>query len=347
MTTNRFIRFAMIAASFGLTFAGATQAAAKTVILFNNFAPFTNDSYTKIIKPWAEDVARVTDGRVEIKVPPQSLAPPPEQMNMVKAGVADGAFMLNAFLQKSHPLLQIGFLPGTMHSAVADAVAYWRTYQKFFAPRHPINEVKLIGFFAFPPGYIYNIKKTPIQSIAEMKDKKMWSLPGTAARAIGMTGAAVVPGPAARMYDIVSKGVVDGLCCIDYEDMSVFKVMKYIGAVTKVDGGVFSPKFSMFVSNAKWKQISPKDQKAIMAISGEALARRSAAIDAHNEQFRQEYLKRGGIIVNAKPSFDAALKKLWKPLTDQWIARANKLGVDGRAALAYYLNQAKLVESEH
>ena len=50
--------------------------------------------------------------------------------------MADGAFQFTAFLQKSHPLLQMAYLPGTMTSGKADAVALWRTYQKYFARKN-------------------------------------------------------------------------------------------------------------------------------------------------------------------------------------------------------------------
>ncbi len=347
MITQRFIRPAVTAAGIGLFVAGAGPAAAQTTLLFNIFTPPSSEISIEVVQPWLKDIERVTEGRVKIVTPPQSLAPPPEQMNMVKTGVADGAFIFNGFLQKSHPLLQLGFLPGTMHTGFADGVAYWRTYEKFFASTHPINEVKLLGFFANPPGHLYNIEKKPIQSLAELKGKKAWSLPGLTARAMGLTGVSVVPGPAVRMYEIISKGVVDIFCCIDYGDMEAYKVLQYIGAVTEVDGGVFSPKFSVFINNAKWKTILPKDQAAIIAISGEALARRAAADDAHNETVKKEYVAHGGIIVPATAAFNADLKKAWEPMFDQWIAEANKEGVDGRAALDYYLSEAKKAAGGH
>ena len=328
----------------GCTLIAATLSAhAATTILFSRFAPPSSPTVTKVIDPWLKDIERVTQGRVKIVKPAQSLAPPPEQVNMVANGVADGAYQFNAFLQKSHPLLQLSFLPGTMYSGKADAVALWRTYQKFFAAKNPFKRVHLLGFFGSPPGYLYSMTKTPIQSMSQLKDKKVWSLPGVTAQAIALTGAAVVPGPAVRMYEIISKGVVDHFCCIEYGDLKAFKVLQYAKAITTVKGGVFAPAFSVFISNAKWAQISPKDQAAIMAISGEALARRSEGIDQHSKKVIDQYIADGGIVVKAKPAFNVALKKAWKPLYDKWIAMANKRGVDGKAALAYYLAQEKQV----
>ena len=329
-----------------MLFAGVGSASAETTVLFNVFTPLASPTYTKVLGPWMQEVEKVTQGRVKMNRPPQSLAPPPEQLNMVRSGVADGAFIFNAFLQKSHPLLQLAFLPGTMTSGKADAVALWRTYQRYFAQKNPYPGIQLLGFFASPPGHIYNIEKKPIQSLADLKGKKAWSLPGITAQAMGRTGASIVPGPAVRMYEIISKGVVDAFCCIEYGDLNAFKVLQYVGAVTEVEGAVFSPKFSVFVSAAKWAQISPADQAAIMNISGEALARRSAGIDEGNAILKKKYIADGGIVVSATPAFNSELKAVWKPLVDQWIAEAGKLGVNGREALNSYLAEAKKVAAE-
>jgi len=330
----------------GLLLAGMGPLSADTTVLFNVFTPLASPTYTKVLGPWMQEVEKVTQGRVKMNRPPQSLAPPPEQLNMVRSGVADGAFMFNAFLQRSHPLLQVAFLPGTMTSGKADAVALWRTYHKYFAQKNPYPEIVLLGFFASPPGHIYNIEKKPIQSLADLKGKKAWSLPGMTAQAMGRTGASIVPGPAVRMYEIISKGVVDAFCCIEYGDLNAFKVLQYVGAVTEVEGAVFSPKFSVFMSAAKWRQIAPADQAAIMKISGEALALRSAGIDEGNAVLKKKYIADGGIVVPATAAFNAELKAVWKPLVDEWIAEAGKVGVNGREALDSYLAEAKKVAAE-
>lgn len=338
-------RLLLVAACF-LSVGSPAAEAQNVTVLFNVFTPVASPTYTRVLGPWFEDIEKATQGRVKMNRPPQSLAPPPEQLNMVVSGVADGAFQFNAFLQKSHPLLQIGFLPGTMISAKANAVALWRTYQKYFADKNPFNDVVLLGFFATPPGHIYNMEKKPIQSLAELKGKKSWSLPGMTAQAMGRTGVSVVPGPAVRMHEIVSKGVVDMFCCVEFGDLNAFKVLQYLGAVTEVDGAVFAGTFSVFISTAKWKQISPEDQAAIVKLSGEALARRSAFIDEQNAAVKKKYLADGGIVAPATATFNAELKKAWEPLIEEWIAGAKALGVDGREALNFYLAEAKKAAQE-
>ncbi|MGE3248247.1 MAG: TRAP transporter substrate-binding protein DctP, partial [Beijerinckiaceae bacterium] len=296
--------------------------------------------------PWIEAVSKATEGRVKFTIPPQNLAPPPEQMNMVRSGVADGAYMFAGFLLKSNPTVQLAFLPGTMKSGVADSVALWRTYVKHFKAKNPVKGVKLLGFFGVPPTHLFNLKKEPITSLAFYKGKKTWSLPGITAQAMAATGAVVVPGPAVRSYDILSKGVVDASCCLDFGDLNALKLTQFIGAVTKVDGGVFSAKFAMFLSEKKWAAISPKDRAIIDQLSGEALARRSAAIDKSDADALRAYIGNGGVVVDASPAFNAELKNIWDPLRKAWAAEAGKLGIDANAALDFYLEEAKKVAAE-
>ena len=245
--------------------------------------------------------------------------------------------MFNAFLQKSHPAAADRIPAGDDAYRARRRRRLLATYEKFFAPKHPINEVKLLGFFANPPGHLYNIEKKPIQSLADLKGKKAWSLPGLTARAMGLTGASVVPGPAVRMYEIISKGVVDAFCCIDYGDMEAYKVLQYVGAVTEVDGGDV---LAEVLGVHQQRQMEDRFRPRTRPRSWRSPARRWRAARRRStrttRRSRRDYLAQGGIIVKATPAFNAALKKAWQPLYAQWIAEANKEGVDGKAALDYY-----------
>jgi TRAP-type transport system periplasmic protein len=104
----------------------------------------------------------------------------------------------------------------------------------------------------------------------------MWSLPGIPAETLTALGAVVTPGPAVRMYEVISGGVVDAFCCINYESLEVFNVAQYIGAGTDIPGHLFAPAFAVFVRSDVFAGISAADQAAIRAVSGEVLARRGA-----------------------------------------------------------------------
>ncbi|MDP4593687.1 MAG: TRAP transporter substrate-binding protein DctP [Beijerinckiaceae bacterium] len=319
----------------------AGPALSQTTLLFNGFAPHAGQLHLQIVAPYLAEIEKVTAGRVKIKLSPQNLAPPPEQMNMVKSGIADGAFMLTSFLQKSHPPLQLVYLPGTSTRPDVDAIALQRTYEKFFKQKNPVTDVVHVGFFAGDHGGLYNMQKMPVQSVAEFKGKKVWALPGLTSQAIGVTGAAVVPGPAVRMHEIISKGVVDMFCCVDMEHLNAVKISQYLGAITDIEGGLFGPKFTVFFNKSKWGRISKADQKAILEISADAMPRRALNLKKVSDDFRQQYIAKGVVAAPASAAFSAELKKLWQPMYDAYFKSTQRMGIDGKAALEFYRSEAK------
>jgi len=316
-------------------------AQAQTTLLFNSFGVHNGSLHQLIAVPFMKQVEAVTEGRVKMNLAPQNLAPPPEQMNMVKAGIADVAYMLTAFLQKSHPALQLVYLPGASLRPDTDAAALQTVFKKFIEPKNPINDVVHVGFFAGGHGGLYNIQKKPIQSLAEIKGKKSWVLPGLTAQSISRMGATVVPGPAVRMHDIVSKGVVDMFCCVDMEHINAVKINQYLGAITDIEGGLFGPKFTVFFNRAKWAQISKKDQDAIMQMAERDLPKFGADLDKVAQNFRSQFIAAGVVAAPATPAFTAELTKVWAPMFEEFYASTKKHGIDGKALYEAYKAESR------
>lgn len=335
-------RFAQVALFAGVL-AAVGAALAEDKILFNVFTPPKAMPSAKIILPWIEELNAAGKGFLTIEVPTQSLAPPPRQMDIVTQGVADGAFVFNAFLQKRVPHVQVALMPMTTATAEADAVALWRTYEKFFKAKDPYADVVLLGFFAAPGGHLFSLRDDPLASADAFKALKMWSLPGYPAIMLKNLGTAVVPGPAVRMYEIVSKGTVDAYCCLDLADSYAFNVAQFAKSMTVVPGAMFSASFSVFVSKAKWNALSQKSRDLIASLSGEKLARRSKGWDEAVVQAEARFRSEGKRILEAPPALVAALRAAAQPVHDEWVKEVNALGVDGRAALEFYQSESKRI----
>ncbi len=320
-------------------------ATAQTTILFNNFLSPNDEVNLQVINPWIADIERVTEGRVLVRQPESSLAPPPEILNAVQQGIADGGFMMVGFLENSNPLLQLPLLPNVNSSAGAASVALWRTYEQFFAGHNDMGDVQLLGLMLVPPGGFYSMNDTVFDDISDFAGVKIWGLPGYAARSLAALGAVVTPGPAVRMYEVVSGGVVDAYCCVNYPSIEVFNVVQFTRSATDIPGGVFAPTFAFFVHNDVWSQISPEDQAAIQAVSGEVMARNAGGADPLSVEARDRFVAGGGQVLNASPEFVAQLDAAWAPIHQGWIDSANAAGVDGAAALAFYREQMAAVEA--
>ncbi|MCA0205323.1 MAG: TRAP transporter substrate-binding protein DctP [Proteobacteria bacterium] len=320
-------------------------AQAQTTILFNNFLGPNDTLYTGVIHPWLDAIESATEGRVTFEIPEASLAPPPELLSMVQSGIADGGFIMTGFLEGSNPLLQISLLPGVNPNAEAGSVAYWRTYQEYFAGTDQLDGVELLGLLNVVPGSFYSMTDQVFDDIGDFQGAKFFSLPGYAARALSALGAVVSPGPAVRMYEVISGGVVDAYCCINYPSVENFNVMSFTRSSTEMPNGFFAPAFAFYVSSDIWNTISPEDQETIRGLSGEALARRLAAADEINTESRAAFEAAGGAIHPASEQMLSDLYAAWAPIYQAWIDSADAAGVDGAAALAYYREQVAQVAS--
>ena len=333
------------AAVLSALLAGAQPAISDTTIVFNNFLAPNDALWTDVMLPWIADVEKATEGRVKFSVPAASLAPPPELLNAVQQGVADGAFQMVGFLRAAHPELQLPLLPMTYFGNEETSVALWRTWERFFKGKNDLKDVELLGLVTTPGNSLVNMKPTPFQSVADLKGVKMWSLPGIPAETLTALGAVVTPGPAVRMYEVISGGVVDAFCCINYESLEVFNVAQYIGAGTDIPGHLFAPAFAIFVRQDIMAAISPEDQARIRAVSGEALARRGAFGDPVEQAARDRLAATGKPVVPASEAFVKEIEAAIAPVRAAWVEATAAKGIDAASALEFYLAEQARVEA--
>lgn len=333
-----------IAVAAGAATAVSSSAGAETRILFNHFPPPKFITMTGIVKPWVDALNEdLKPERVTFKIPAKNLAAPPRQLDIVSQGIADGAFIFTAFLSNSVPYLRFSIMPQMAISAEADGIALWRTHQKYFSVKEPFKTVQLIGFFAGPGGEIFSMQDQPIRTIDDLKKAKLWSLPFALAQTLKRLGVAVVPGPAARIYPIVSKRTVDGYVGLGVSDAIGFKVLKFAKSVTHVDGFVFNPTFAVFLNKKKWDGLPQSARDKIAKLSGEALASRARTWDELDQKALAQYKASGKPYHQADSSLNAAIKRISAAMLDDWSKQMSGLGVDGKAALAFYRQTQKEV----
>ena len=82
---------------------------------------------------WTRGVEEATGGKVKLKILLKAVAPPPRLYDATTQGVTDSAVIMNAFIQRRAPLVQVSMLPFTVHRcrgarrrAVADAAEILR-----------------------------------------------------------------------------------------------------------------------------------------------------------------------------------------------------------------------------
>lgn len=106
--------------------------------------------------------------------------------------------------------------------------------------------------------------------------------------------------------------------------------------VTEIANGVYTPTFSVVISDVAWAKISPTDQAAITAISGEELAKASMNWDEFDNGHRRIMIKQGLDVVKADLDLLAELQDRSRGGLDAWIMTADRLGIPGYEAFQFY-----------
>ena len=333
-------RTAVILGAAGLV-AWTAPALAETKILFNYFVPPKHPLKIGVIDHWADRVTKASEGRIKVSYPAKTLAPAPRQWKMVTSGIADATVMYNNFERNRLSLDQVGTLPFSITDASSTATALWRTHKKYFEAKNQYKGVKLLGYIMHGGGEIFSLKD-PILSLADLGRMKLRSPPGNVAKALSKTGAAVVPTPGVKAFDVVSKGIVDGMI-FPIGDVWKLKMMPYVKHLTKVPGKIYGAVFSLYMNQGVWDKLSREDKAVVEAASGEKISMDSNNWGDVDKEGEALYRKRGIGIHDASAAFTADLKKLWAYQDEEWVATANKIGVDGRAALDFFRAESRRI----
>ncbi len=333
---------ALVVAAAAITLAQGQASAQTTVWRFSRWVPPTHPLSKEVFEVWAKNVEQATHGRVKIQFV-SALGNPPSHFDLVKDGVADVGMSVNSYTANRFALSEGVELPFLAPNAMSGCIAYWKTYQKFFEKTDEYKGVHLLGIWVHGPGQIFTREKK-VNGIADLDHLKM-RVPGGVVNEIAKRLNTVpVFAPASQAYDVLSKGVADGIF-FPTESIYNFKLGPVIKQGLEIPGGLYRLAMYIVVNQAKWDALSPADKKAIDSVSGEEIARLAGAMwDKADADGKAGLLKLGTQFHVADATMMKDLHAKLDPMTAEWIAKAKEKGVDGKAALDYFIAQVKANE---
>ena len=282
---------------------GAGQASAQTVLRFSNWVPPTHPLTVEVFNVWAKQVEAATKGRVKIQFV-SALGNPPSHFDLVKDGVADVAMSVDVYTANRFALSGGVELPFQAPDGYTSSVAYWRTYKKFFEKADEFKGVHLLGLWTLGPCHVFTRDKE-IKTIGDFAGLKM-RVPGGSVNEIAKKLATVpVFAPASQAYDVLSKGVADGIF-FPTESIYNFKLGPVIKHGLEFPDGLYRTAHYMIMNQAKWDALSAEDKAAINSVSGEAMAKIAGKMwDKADADGRAALIKGGTTFTTA----DAAMMK--------------------------------------
>jgi TRAP-type C4-dicarboxylate transport system substrate-binding protein len=310
------------------------RAEAATTLTLSSWLPPKHPIVVNAFEPWADDVAKATDGRVKVRILPKPLGGAPAHFDMAKDGIADITYGLHSFTPGDRFLLsRLAEFSFIGDDAAQLSVAYWNAYDKRLSKAKEHAGVHTLGVFAHGPGAIHN-RVRPIRTAADLQGLKFRVPGGHASDLMARLGVTPLLAPSPEVYEMLANKVIDGVT-FTLEAITAFKLLEHLKHTTTVPGGVYNTSWFFVMNEGKWNALSDADRAAIATLSGEAFARRvgKAWIDA--DAAALEKMKASGMeVIQAEPAFVKDLNRHTAELEAAWAKLAEARGVDGVAALA-------------
>jgi len=182
------------------------------------------------------------------------------------------------------------------------------------------------------PGHIYNSKRA-INMPADLEGLKIRVGGGVVSDVGKALNIVTMLKPATKSYEILSRGVADGIF-FPKESIRSFKLSKVLKYATYVPGGLYNTSFFLVMSEKAWNKLSAEDQQAVMSVSGEEFAK--LAGKGWNKADRAGVAAMQDAGMSLQTASSAMMAELRNKLSDieaKVVARAKAKGIDGAAVL--------------
>lgn len=309
--------------------------AAEVLLVFNKASAPKFIINVGIVDPYLEQVARVTEGRVQFIEPVEPNRDPTAQLDLVLSGEADAAYIYNGYLEDTHPLLQLPMQPLMGGTAEQTAGALWRLHENYLSDTDYFPGVQLMGFIGAPAAHIWRLRDAEVTPGEDVVNANEYTVPyfdGLDTRG----AAAVREENATWLADFDEERGNPLTFAMAHGAARAGGIWNENRSVTEIENGVYTPTFSVVISDAAWARISEADQAAIRQISGEPLSLQSIRWDEFDNGHRRLMIEQGLEVVKADVELLAELQDRSRTGLETWINHADRKGVSGFEAFKFY-----------
>ncbi|MCX7565974.1 TRAP transporter substrate-binding protein [Sulfitobacter sp. F26169L] len=261
----------LTAAAAAMSFTAAN--AQETTLTISAWAPPTHGVNAKMFPDLIRRIEEATDGRVtaEMKF---NLAPPPAQADIITDGIADIAWIVHNYSPGRFPSATIAELPGFGGSAEAYSVAYWRTFEKFFAQANEHRDLKVLALHSHGDGMLHS--STEIETLDQIAGMKLRIGGGVAGLVGEALEASAINVPAPRVYETLDSNAADGVL-MPMEAKLGFRLTEVAEHSYQMPSGFYHTSSATVMNQDAFNALSKEDQAALDELFGEELSRITGA----------------------------------------------------------------------
>ena len=286
-----------------------------------------------VFKTWAQQVKKVTQGRVKVTIfYASALAKPKQVFDATVAGVTDVGLSCPTYARDRFPLSGVLDLPMVAtSSAEKNSTVLWKLYQKYPAMQKEYSDVKLLWLYT-NPAYQLHFTKRKVRRLEDIKGATVSAGGGVSLQMLKAFGANPEAIIMTEVFLALQKGVVEG-CFLPYAPLRPRRMADLLH--THTVGDFVANAFYVVMNKKKWNQISPADQKAIMKVSGLAAAQMSGRDFDRSQKRDIAWMKKKGdqfFVLEAKERSRWARRIL--PLREQWVKKLSAKGLPAKQVLS-------------
>jgi len=319
------MKFRLAAAVAAAVACSAAQAQTK----WDMPTPYSDGEFhTRNVVLFVEDVAKRTNGALEIKVHSSgSLIKHPDILRAVSTGQVNIAEFLLGQAGNEDPVFEADNLPFV--------AAGYDSAQKFYAAQKPLltkklGERGLTLLYSVPwPGQgIYT--KEPLKSVDDLKGTKFRTYSALTARLAELLGASPTVIQVPEIPQMFATGAVQAMITSSATGTST-KAWEFVKNYYKTSA--FHPKNVVVVNTRAFKRLPKAQQDALLGAAQDAEPR-GWAMSKQRERDGDETLAKNGMTLH-EPSaaMKAAFEKVGAQMAREWEAKA---GADGQSIMKAY-----------
>ena len=345
------VLFIVLAVSMAIPLAFAEKASAQKSLTIRygtdlppQLAPVVGQHW------WAEQVTKMTEGRVKVQMyPASSLSTQQQSLQNVLAGVADMYMLSTTAYRKFFPIASLNGLPGvgfpddTLEANTAHMNTFFALLQKYPAVAAEFKDFGPLFFYViYSESYLVS-KGKRIRVPADVKGMKVGSN-GIRLELMEKLGAAPVTDIPPTAYEKLQTGVTQATFAAisAFHDFQLFEVSDYVLDVPFGAGG-----HPIVVNKNTWNKISPKDQEIMKELAVEGAKKSHIALADLNSLSWKEMIDKGMRTTATKEE-----RKLWenefKELWEYWISQNEKAGIkEARDIFNFWKSASDKAWAEH
>lgn len=311
--------------------AGAAAPARAQELRLSTFVSPVHVIYQKIIVPWAQDIAKATDGEVKVTLYPsmQLGGKPPELFRQAQDGVVDLVFTLPGYTSPAFPRTQMIELPGLKPDGIAATNMMWDLLDPYLLPEY--EGTKVIALWGAEDAGLMS-RGAPIRSLDDLKGKRMRAPSAAQTKQLGVMGAVPISMPITEVYQSLERGVVDG-AMLPFSVIIDFRLGEVAKGYT-IAGPLFGrSSFLIAMNKKKYDSLSPKARAAIDKLSGRALSIRATEVYLERSAQGLESVRGKGEVVQFSAEEQKKIRALLRPIIADWIKESEAKGIPAREML--------------